>query len=160
MRIKKVMANLDSVKRKIEMIVMSRERKLKTILPKATGKTARSISTIEIKNGFAIEGEDYVDTFEDGRPPTSNSGDGALRRNLIEWARIKGIKESLVYVIARKIHEDGNLMWRTGSDYHGGGNYLSQAFGSERDIEDEVEKNITDDLVVVAESLIEIRDRK
>lgn len=72
----------------------------------------------------------YAGAVEDGRKPTQQSGDGALRRAIRRWIDDKGIipkpdnrgravsKDSLAYMIARKIHNEGTLLHR-GTDYYG-----------------------------------------
>ena len=60
----------------------------------------------------------YWKWIEGGRPPTQNSGNGELRRAILEWIRVKPVipepfngklptEEQLAYLISRKIHREG-----------------------------------------------------
>lgn len=68
--------------------------------------------------------QDYWLSIEKGRPPTVNDGDGALRRGILEWIRVKRIlprpdasgklptPEQLAYLISRSIHKYGTKTYR------------------------------------------------
>lgn len=61
---------------------------------------------------------DYYQWIEDGRPPTTGSGDGRLEAEILEWIKAKPIlpreqngklptEQQLAFLIARKIHREG-----------------------------------------------------
>jgi len=66
-----------------------------------------------------IKGEDYGVYMNQGRPPTRGGGDGAVRRGVLGWMKVKPIKardfktgrfikqEAAAFMIARKIHHFG-----------------------------------------------------
>lgn len=88
----------------------------------ASGKLSDSV-----KSQFKIDGtvyevdfqlEEYWKAVEYGRKPTENGGNGELRRNILQWIRVKPIlptpydgklptEEQLAYLISRKIHQFG-----------------------------------------------------
>lgn len=67
---------------------------------------------------------DYWLSIEKGRPPTQKNGDGALRRGILEWIKVKKIlprpdtngklptPEQLAYLISRSIHMHGTKTYR------------------------------------------------
>jgi hypothetical protein len=85
-----------------------------------TGQTAASIGyewdgrTLQI---FTTRGS-ALRSLEVGRPPTTGPGDGVVRRKILEWIQQRGIsspdisQESLAYLISRKIHNEGTIIWR------------------------------------------------
>lgn len=93
----------------------------------------------ELENSFRFElterkltvyAAKHAGAVENGRKPTQQSGDGQLRRAIRRWIDSKGItpkpdrngrpvsKDSLAYMIARKIHNEGTLLHR-GTDFYG-----------------------------------------
>lgn len=89
-------------------------------------KMAQSIRYEVDDNGLTIYGGEWVFTYEFGRGPTVNDGDGAVRRNALAYIREEGIQpkgmqrdgspideETLAFFISRKIHEQGSLPYRT-----------------------------------------------
>lgn len=61
---------------------------------------------------------EYWKWIEGGRPPTKNSGNGELRRAILQWIKVKPViptpfngklptEEQLAYLISRKIHTLG-----------------------------------------------------
>jgi hypothetical protein len=91
----------------------------------ASGKFNRSLQA-EIKpDELVITGARYAGAIELGRKPTSSGGPGELRKLIRSWIDDKGItptgdisKDSLAYLITRKIHEQGTLLHR-GTDFYG-----------------------------------------
>jgi hypothetical protein len=88
----------------------------------ASGKLSNSVKTVFTVNGNSYEVslslEDYWKQVEYGRQPTKNDGNGELRRNILEWIRVKPViptpfngklptEEQLAYLISRKIHMYG-----------------------------------------------------
>lgn len=88
----------------------------------ASGKLSNSVKTVFTVNGNSYEVslslEDYWKQVEYGRQPTKNDGNGELRRNILEWIRVKPViptpfngklptEEQLAYLISRKIHTYG-----------------------------------------------------
>jgi hypothetical protein len=66
----------------------------------------------------SLQLEEYWKAVEYGRKPTQNNGDGQLRRNILEWIKVKPVlptpyegklptEEQLAYLISRKIHQLG-----------------------------------------------------
>ena len=104
----------------------------------ATGDLLNSIRYEVNGNSLTIFGKQYIGALENGRKPTENTGDGTLREKIRRWIDVKGIepddisKDSLAYLIARKIHEEGTTIYRK---YAGGSSgLLSDAIN-----EDEIE---------------------
>jgi hypothetical protein len=62
--------------------------------------------------------------MQNGRRPTTKTGDGELRDKILEWIKIKPIiprditQEQLAYLITRNIHRDGIAVPNT---YNAGG---------------------------------------
>jgi hypothetical protein len=90
----------------------------------ASGNFNRSLKA-EIKPGqLVVTGLRYAGAIELGRKPTSGGGNGELRQAIRSWVDDKGIspadisKDSLAYIITRKIHREGTKLYR-GTDYYG-----------------------------------------
>lgn len=96
---------------------------LKAATPKASGKTAEAIHAIVTDTGFEIITPPHLTALIDGRGPSKSQG-GSLYKSILEWVKTKCIipkepklkQESLAYVIAKKIHEEGTLLYRKGGD--------------------------------------------
>lgn len=88
----------------------------------ASGKLSNSVKSIFKVDGTVYEVdfqlEEYWKAVEYGRKPTQNDGNGELRRNILEWIRVKPVlptpydgklptEEQLAYLISRKIHQFG-----------------------------------------------------
>ncbi len=97
----------------------------------ASGNLAGSF-TYDLKpNRLIVKGAGYYSAIEIGRKPTVNGGQGALRSIIRRWIDQKGItpkpdqngravsKDSLAYMITRKIHREGTLLNSSGKDYAG-----------------------------------------
>jgi hypothetical protein len=61
---------------------------------------------------------DSLKALEVGRPPTENNEGGVLRGQILKWVQQRGItdpntsQESIAYLISRKIHREGTIIWR------------------------------------------------
>lgn len=77
----------------------------------ATGRTLRSIDPRVNGNVLTIFGADHIQTVQDGRPPTRNSGNGELIAAIKEWVAAKGININ-PYAVTKKIHQEGTRLWR------------------------------------------------
>lgn len=106
---------------------------------KASGNTYDSFK-FEVKQDdeaftLNITGADTVQWLESGR------GRGGIPRNWTEimtkWISDKGIsgqfkseqeKKSFIYLVGRKISQEGNLQYRTGKTFSGQSNPISSAF--------------------------------
>lgn len=87
-------------------------------IPKATGKTAASLELKVSATGFEIVGDAQIGALVDGRKPTSSGaaeGDPNLKESILVWLKAKSItprqasmsQESLAFLIARSIHQNG-----------------------------------------------------
>lgn len=110
------------------------EADLRASIPKASGDTANSLETRVNDKGGLLLANNYIGALEYGRKPTKSAGSGttSLRDKIREWVKIKGIDEGLVYAITKKIHKEGTLMYRTGKDFSGRGQYLSNIINEKR----------------------------
>ena len=95
----------------------------------ASGKFNRSLKA-EIKpDQLVVTGLRYAGAIELGRKPTSGGGNGELRQAIRSWIDDKGItptgkisKDSLAYIITRKIHIEGTRLHQSKSgspDFYG-----------------------------------------
>jgi hypothetical protein len=90
----------------------------------ASGKTKDSLWYEVTPNRFKFWGRPFINTLEVGRRPTSAGGDGSLKRAIRQWIDDKGIiangisKDSLAFLIARKIHREGDLLFN-GANFQG-----------------------------------------
>jgi len=88
----------------------------------ATGNLSKSIRYEVHDNELQVLASNYIEFLQYGRRPTSGSGSGngrPLREIIREWIDVKGIvpdgktsKDSLAYLIARKIHNEGTTIYR------------------------------------------------
>ena len=105
-----------------EIIAEEYKNKLNNEGITASGKLANSVKSLFSINGTTYEVdlslESYWKQIEDGRKPTHNGGNGELRRNILDWIKVKPVlprpydgklptEEQLAYLISRKIHRDG-----------------------------------------------------
>lgn len=111
---------------------------VKRNIPSASGETAASIEVV-VPNQFegSILGAPYIQTLEDGRGPTRSGapkGSPTLREKIEAWLNTRAINpdgittKSLAYIIARKIHAEGNVLFRQG----GKSGVLSSVFTNDR----------------------------
>jgi hypothetical protein len=86
----------------------------------ASGKLYNSISYEVDERGLRILAFDYAYFIEFGRGPTKSNGTGELRPKIRQWIDDKGIvpdgitKDSLAYLITRKIHREGTEIFKQG----------------------------------------------
>lgn len=90
----------------------------------ASGNFNRSLQYRQTVDTLIIEGPAYAGAIESGRKP-SEGGQGVLRAIIRKWIDVKGItptgkisKDSLAYLITRKIHQEGTMLY-SGRDYYG-----------------------------------------
>ena len=88
----------------------------------ASGSLSNSVTANVELDGTVFEVSltlnEYWKYIEGGRPPTQNNGNGELRRNILQWIKVKPVlptpfngklptEEQLAYLISRKIHREG-----------------------------------------------------
>ncbi len=90
----------------------------------ASGKFNRSLESDVTDKEVLITGLKYAGAIESGRKPSSG-GTGVLRELIRSWIDDKGIiptggitKDSLSYLITRKIHKEGTRLYN-GADFYG-----------------------------------------
>lgn len=89
-----------------------------------TGKTLSSLEVITQGNTGKLQGAPYIMVLEDGRGPSKggSSSGSKLQDKIYEWIENKGTfnlmeeraKKSLAFIIARKIHQEGTVLFRNG----------------------------------------------
>ena len=90
----------------------------------ASGNFNKTLKAIITPNTVVVEGARYAGAIELGRKPTSGGGNGELRKAIRSWIDDKGIspadisKDSLAFIITRKIHREGTKLYR-GTDSYG-----------------------------------------
>lgn len=90
----------------------------------ASGKFNRTLEATITPNSVVVTGQRYAGAIEIGRKPTSAGGTGELRKAIRSWIDDKGInpadisKDSLAFLITRKIHREGTALYR-GTDHYG-----------------------------------------
>ena len=91
----------------------------------ASGKFNASLTAEITPNSVVVRGARYAGAIELGRKPTSGGGAGVLRGLIRQWIDDKGItptgnisKDSLAFLITRKIHRQGTALYR-GTDHYG-----------------------------------------
>ena len=90
----------------------------------ASGKTKKSLYSVTAPGSYKLWGRPFIYGLEYGRKPTSGGGNGSLKTIILKWINDKGIipkdnisKKSLAFLIARKIHEEGDLLHRTKQNF-------------------------------------------
>jgi hypothetical protein len=86
---------------------------------------AASIRSEFKDNTYTLYADAYAFTYEYGRGPTINPGNGAVRRNVLQFLKEENIApkgqkangmpaelEDLAFWISRRIHEDGSRLFR------------------------------------------------
>jgi len=91
----------------------------------ASGNFNRSLTYTQTDKELIIQGAAYAGAIEFGRKPSGGGGSGVLRGLIRKWIDDKGItptgnisKDSLAYLITRKIHEEGTRLYGPGADYY------------------------------------------
>lgn len=83
---------------------------------RASGRWADALEVVQSENKVTLFGLDYSRQLEEGRKPTTNSGNGALYDAILQWIDDKNIsaklnneitKTQLAFLITRKIHREG-----------------------------------------------------
>lgn len=87
---------------------------------RASGKTERELSFEADEELFILFGPGHIFMLEFGRGPSKGAGQGeSLKDRIRHWIDDKGIKpdgiskDSLAFLIARKIHREGTLLYQT-----------------------------------------------
>lgn len=88
-------------------------------------KMASSVEYQVGENDFTIMADQWIFTYEYGRGPTVNDGDGAVRRNVRAYIRENNIQpqgykangdtideDTLAFFISQKIHQYGSKLFR------------------------------------------------
>jgi hypothetical protein len=104
----------------------------KAFTANASGDLIKSLDFKVDATGLRVYGNRYIGALMYGRKPTSGGGSGELKKAIRKWIDEKGItprdgvtkegktykvsKEGLAFIIARKIHEEGTLLFPNGSD--------------------------------------------
>lgn len=89
----------------------------------ASGNLEKSLE-YEVDNGvLTVSANKYIGALIFGRKPTTASGNGVLKTKIRQWIDDKGIvpkdgisKDTLAFLITRKIHSDGTDLYPEGSD--------------------------------------------
>jgi len=95
----------------------------KSSVANASGNLEKTLN-YEVENGvLKVYANKYIGALIFGRKPTTNSGNGTLKLKIRQWIDDKGIvpkdnisKDSLAFLITRKIHREGNSLYPNGSD--------------------------------------------
>ena len=89
----------------------------------ASGKLEKGLKYTVEDGVLKVWADSYIYYLVFGRGPTKvTSGTGIVRKRIREWIDAKGItpdgitKDSLAFLIARKIHREGTLLYPAGSD--------------------------------------------
>ena len=92
----------------------------------ASGKTKESIYSVQVPGSYKLWGRPFIFGLEYGRKKTTGGGNGSLKGIILKWINDKGIiprdnisKNTLAFLIARKIHREGDLLHRTGRNFRG-----------------------------------------
>ena len=91
----------------------------------ASGNFNKSLTYTQSDRELVVEGAAYAGAIEFGRKPSGGGGSGVLRGLIRKWIDDKGItprdnisKDSLAFLITRKIHQEGTALFR-GQDSYG-----------------------------------------
>jgi hypothetical protein len=146
------MANLENIKQSLSRVLWAfgddsvdllRELHERAGM-RTTGSTLEAFGNEQKEDGSLLTqeifGADHVGALEYGRKP-SGDGDGSLKEIIYRWAEQKGLfaqfekqyeKDGLAYIITRKIHNEGTLLFRTGKTFSGVSEVVSSAFTEAR----------------------------
>jgi len=120
----------------------------------ASGRTKASLNYKIDATSFKFYGRPFINTLEVGRRKTVNAGSGTLKAAIREWIDDKNIipngisKDSLAFLIARKIHKEGDLLSRTGRNFQGMGKPTEIIYGTINDGRiDQLKKSLLFDVV-------------
>jgi hypothetical protein len=90
----------------------------------ASGKTKDSLNSDITLNSYKLFGRPFIYGLEYGRKPTSGGGNGSLKGIILKWIKVKNIiprdkisRETLAFLIARKIHREGDLLHSTKQNF-------------------------------------------
>jgi hypothetical protein len=122
----------------------------------ASGKSAKTLKATITESKLLIEGEGYFDYMQNGRGPSQRRGSGpSLYDQIREWIDVKGIvardrisRDSLAFLITRKIHRDGIMVphgeYNPGLNEYNHGGVLSDVINDKliKEIEQEMAFNV------------------
>ena len=107
----------------------------------ASGELLNSVRYELKDNELNIYAKAYIGALQNGRKPTTgNAGNPTLKEAIRDWIDDKGInpedisKDSLAYLIARKIHREGTLLYRKNNG------------GSSGLLDDVINENLVEDI--------------
>lgn len=100
----------------------STTEQIRAVVPKKTGKTARSVR-FEVKDNGAtatlkIVGRPFFMTVQTGRRPTPQFTKPSKEfvDNIKEWLAASGGDQGAAYAIAKSIHQKGTKLWQQGGN--------------------------------------------
>ena len=92
----------------------------------ATGKTKESLNSKITLNSYKLFGRAFIYGLEYGRKKSKNDNGNVLKDIILQWIKDKPViprdgisKESLAFLITRKIHKKGDLLNSRGSNFRG-----------------------------------------
>jgi hypothetical protein len=92
----------------------------------ASGKTKDSLNSKIGLDSYKLFGRPFIFGLEYGRKKTTGGGNGSLKGIILDWIKVKNIiprdkisRETLAFLIARKIHREGDLLHRTKQNFRG-----------------------------------------
>lgn len=117
------LAETIEVKLWFEELLQDARRQIEAKGQTASGRTAEALRYELSDEAGTFYGPGYIETLEFGRGPTTGGGGGgtSLRERIRQWIDDKGIepegisKDSLAFLIARKIHAEGTVLYRSGT---------------------------------------------
>jgi hypothetical protein len=90
----------------------------------ASGKTKESLHSVTGPDSYKLWGRKFIFGLEYGRKKSKNDNGKILKDIILEWIKVKPIiprdgisKESLAFLITRKIHKKGDLLNSTGMNF-------------------------------------------
>lgn len=117
----------------------------------ATGSLANSLRYELTDTHLIVYANDYAYYLIYGRKPTTKSGSGEVKRDILKWIRAKGIQSDinenqLAYLISRKIHRFGNSIYLFSGNNNSGllNNILTDAL--KREYNDKFVSQLGEDL--------------
>lgn len=113
----------DELRNAIKTKLLTRQSVSRGRFQSVANASGKLIDSVEYKVEGArltISAWDYIYYLEKGRGPTKGGGNGSLRQIIRQWIDDKGItpdgisKDSLAYLITRRIHEEGTTIYQAG----------------------------------------------
>ena len=92
----------------------------------ATGKTKKSLHSVIVPGSYKLYGRPFIYGLEYGRKKSKNDNGKILKDIILQWIKDKPIiprdgisKETLAFLITRKMHKKGDLLYRTEKNFRG-----------------------------------------